>query len=151
MSRPGFIFNLDFFHAFDRVCMPYVDLVLEAMGFGSIFCAAIRTLHSGATAVFLLQTLSREVPVEFSVRQGDPLAALLFIIQMEPFLFVLHRLLPGLTIGNIKELVEAYMDDVDTVGEYEADILLINAVTRRFERGSLVKYSTKTESQPFWG
>ena len=132
--RPGFIFNLDFFHAFDRVCIPYVDLVLEAMGFGDTFRAAVRTLHSGATAVFLLQRLSREVPVEFSIRQGDPLASLLYNIQLEPYLFALHHLLEGLTIGDIKELLEAYMDDVDAVGESEADILLIDAVTRKFER-----------------
>ena len=30
--RPGFIFNLDFFHAFDRVCLFYLDCVLEAIG-----------------------------------------------------------------------------------------------------------------------
>ena len=75
--RPGFIFNLDFFHAFDRVCLFYLDCVLEAMGFGATFRAAVATLHSGATATFLLQTLSREIPVEFSVRQGDPLASAL--------------------------------------------------------------------------
>ena len=63
--RPGFIFNLDFFHAFDRVCLFYLDCVLEAMGFGATFRAVVATLHSGATATFLLQTLSREIPVEF--------------------------------------------------------------------------------------
>ena len=85
-KRLGFLFNLDFFHAYDRVCMPYVDRVLEVMGFGAIFQGWIRTLHSGAAAVFLLERLSREVAIIFSVRQGDPLAMLLFIIQLEPFL-----------------------------------------------------------------
>ena len=93
----------------------------------------VATLHDGATATFLLQTLSREIPVEFSVRQGDPLAALLFNIQMEPFLSVLHRLLPGLPVGDILELVEAYMDDVDAMGERLEDIIAIDGVTRRFE------------------
>ena len=86
--RPGFIFNLDFFHAFHKVCLFYLDSVLEAMGFGTTFRAGVATLHSRAIATFLMQTLSREIPVEFLVRQGDPLAALLF---------------------NIQELVEAYM------------------------------------------
>ena len=86
------------------------------MGFGATFRAVVATLHSGATATFLLQTLSREIPVEFLVRQADPLAALLFNIQLEPFLSVLHRLLPGLAVGDVQELVEAYMADVDMVG-----------------------------------
>ena len=128
--RPGFILNLDFFHAFDRVCLPYLDCVLEAMGFGITFRAAVATLHDGATATFLLQNLSREIPVEFSVRQGDPLAALLFTITMEPFLSVLHCLLPGLPVGDILELVEAYMDDVDTLGEKLEDIITIDGITR---------------------
>ena len=91
--RPGFIFNLDFFNAFHKVCLFYLDSVLEAMGFGTTFRAAVATLHSRAIATFLMQTLSREIPVEFLVRQGDPLAALL----------------PGLAMGDVQELVEAYM------------------------------------------
>ena len=67
-KRPGFLLNLDFFHAYDRVCMPYVDRVLEVMGFGDIFRGWVRTLHSGAEAVFLLSRLSRSVPITFSVR-----------------------------------------------------------------------------------
>ena len=77
-----------------------VDCVQEVMGFGATFKAAVATLHSGATATFLLQTLSREIPVEFSVSQ--PLAALLFNIQLEPFLSVLHCLLPGLPTGDVR-------------------------------------------------
>ncbi len=33
-KRRGFMLNLDFYHAYDRVCLPYVDKVLERMGFG---------------------------------------------------------------------------------------------------------------------
>lgn len=131
--RPGFILNLDFFHAFDRVCMPYVDKVLEAMGFGTIFRNTIKTLHRDAKAVFLLQHISREVSVDFSIRQGDPLAALIFIIQLEPFLVALHRSLPGLSVGHLKEIAEAYMDDVDALGEKLADLVTIDSITMKFE------------------
>ena len=54
--RPGFIFNLDFFHAFNRVCLPYLDCVLEAMGFGATFRAVVAMLNDRAAATFLLQT-----------------------------------------------------------------------------------------------
>ena len=135
-KRPGFLFNLDFFHAYDRVCMPYVDWVLEVMGFGAIFRGWIRTLHSGAAAVFLLERLSREVAITFSVRQGDPLAMLLFIIQLEPFLWILHRVLPGLDVGGIVELVLAYVDNVDVLGDDNEDILLVDGICCMFERMS---------------
>ncbi len=144
--RPGFLINLDFFHAYDRVCMSYVDRVLAAMGFGDQFRAAIRTLHRGARAVFLLDEVSEEVEVEFSIRQGDPIATLIFTINMEPFLSALHRYLPGITIGQIKEQVEAYMDDVDAVGQREADLHLIDRLSRLFEAmsGQILNRNRKT-------
>ncbi len=36
-NRRGFLLNLDFYHAYDRVCLPYVDRVLGAMWFGETF------------------------------------------------------------------------------------------------------------------
>ena len=52
---------------------------------------------------------------------------------MEPFISALHHLLPGLPVGDILELVEAYMDDVDPVGKQLEDIVGIDGVTRQFE------------------
>jgi hypothetical protein len=34
---PGFLMSLDFFHAYDRVSMDWVDSVPEAMGIGQVF------------------------------------------------------------------------------------------------------------------
>ena len=145
-KRPGFLLNLDFFHAYDRVCMAYVDRVLQAMGFGAIFRGWVTTLHSGATATFLLNRLSREVPITFSVRQGDPLAMLLFNIQLEPFLWLLHRLLPGVDVAGIVELVLAYVDDVDIIGDDDEDIILVDGVCRLFERmfGAILNRNRKS-------
>ena len=106
------------------------------MGFGAIFRGWVTTLHSGATATFLLNRLSREVPITFSVWQGDPLAMLLFNIQLEPFLWLLHRLLPGVDVAGIVELVLAYVDDVDIIGDDDEDIILVDGVCRLFERMS---------------
>jgi hypothetical protein len=48
IKRKGFLMNLDFYHAYDRVCLPYVDRVLEAMDFGFIYRGMVATLHKGA-------------------------------------------------------------------------------------------------------
>ncbi len=48
----------------------------------------------------------------FSIRQGDPLAALLFVIQLGPFLVPLEAVLAGLRMANIREASFGYMDDV---------------------------------------
>jgi Reverse transcriptase (RNA-dependent DNA polymerase) len=81
-KRPGYIFNMDFFHAYDRVCLVYVDKV---MNFGPEFRSAVATLHREATACFRLQQPSADIPVKFSIRQGDPLSLPLIVIQQEPF------------------------------------------------------------------
>ena len=48
-------------------------------------------LHVGAKTRFILQFLSKAIEVNFSIRQGDPLAMLLYIIYIEPLLLYLER------------------------------------------------------------
>jgi len=131
--EPGFLLNLDLFHAYDRVCLPFLDRVLDKMGFGRQFRAWITTLHDGAQATFLLGRHSRPVPILFSVRQGDPLAMLLFLIQIEPLLSTLLHQLPAISVGAAMESVFAYVDDVDIMGQSEADLLLVDTICRQFE------------------
>jgi hypothetical protein len=58
---------------------------MEAMGFGAIFRGWVATLHRDVSAAFLLH-ISPFILILFSIRQGDLLAALLFLIYLEPFL-----------------------------------------------------------------
>jgi len=113
--------------------MDWVDRVLEAMGFGLIFSGWMATLHRGALASFLLFNIYSVVAILFSIRQGDPLAALLFIIYLEPFLVRLEAVLSGLRVANIRE---AYMDNVQALGDDLQDILRVDPNLPRF-RGCL--------------
>jgi hypothetical protein len=144
--RRGFMLNLDFYHAYDRVCLPYVDKVLEGMGFGQLFQGVVATLHRGATASFLLHHVTSAVPITFLVRQGDPIAMLLYIIQLQPFLLRLEEVLPGVAFPDFEERVEAYVGDVVVVGEDENDLLIVDAVCRQFEAisGAILNRSHKT-------
>ena len=131
--RPGFLLNLDLFHAYDRVCLSYVDRVLAVMNFGPTFRDWVAALHRDAAASFLLHRITPSFPITFSIRQGDPLAMLLFNIQLEPLLSTLHRILPGVPIGNATEAVLAYVDDVDVVGTTEVELLLVDDTVAAFE------------------
>jgi hypothetical protein len=119
-----------FLHAYDRVCLDYVDKVLEIMNFGPGFRSAVATLHREATACFLLQRPSADIPVKFSIRQGDPLSLPLFVIQQEPFLWRLHNDLPGLTIGEEEVKEEGYVDDVDALGDNDSYFPIIDTICR---------------------
>jgi hypothetical protein len=137
---------LDFYHAYDRVCLAYVDRVLAAMGFGDTFRGVVATLHRGATASFLLHRITPAVPITFSMRQGDPIAMLLYNIQLQPYLLKLEEVLPDVAFPDFEERVEAYVDDVVTLGEDEDDLLNIDVVTRQFEEwsGASLNRSHKT-------
>jgi len=131
--EPGFLLNLDLFHAYDRVCLPFLDRVLDTMNFGHQFRSWVATLHRGATATFLLSRHSQPIPILFSVRQGDPLAMLLFLIQIEPLLATLTSSLPAISVGAAMESTLAYVDDVDVLGQSDEDLLLANNICLQFE------------------
>ncbi len=93
----------------------------------------VATLHSGATASFLLHCITLVVPITFSIRQEDPIAMLLYNIQLQPYLLRLGEVLSGVAFPDFKERVEAYVDDVVAVGEDEEDLLIIDVIMRQFE------------------
>jgi hypothetical protein len=69
----------------------------------------------------------------FSIRQGDPLAMLLFILQIEPLLRRLQRDLAGLHVGRAKVAGLGYVDDVAAVGSNPDDIPALDSAVKDFE------------------
>ena len=123
------IVSLDFFKAYDRLFLPFLLKVLTKMNFNATFCSWVKMLHHGAKTKFILGFLTREIEVNFSVRQGDPLAMLLYVIFVEPFLLLLERKLEGLVFSGLphnalqsqnqvqvlKQVSEAFCDDVSLI------------------------------------
>ena len=144
--RPGFLLSLDFFHAYDRVSMVWMDRVLDAMGFGVVFRSWVATLHRDAAAAFLLHRVSRPLAVNFSIRQGDPLSGLLFILYVEPFLKQLEAQLRGIAVAGGREIDFSYMDDVEILGDDLRDISRTDRICRRFEAasGAILNRNRKT-------
>ena len=80
------LITLDFFKAYDRVCLSFLIKVMKKMNFGTLFTSWISMLHEGATTRFIISGLTRAIKLLFSIRQGDPIAMLLYIIYVEPLL-----------------------------------------------------------------
>ena len=109
-------------------------------------------LHFKATTRLILSDLTSEIELLFSIRQGDPLAMILYIIYMEPFLITLESQLSGYKIGcpvqnsrspslsqfSISEdqKVEAFCDDVNAVTNNLNDFYVIDDVVSKFELSS---------------
>ena len=99
------LISLDFFKAYDRVMLDFLVKVMEKMNFGELFTSWILMLHQGARTRFILGFLTRAIEVRFSIKQGDPLAMILYIIYVEP---LLNALLTGLRVASVKSKVVGF-------------------------------------------
>jgi hypothetical protein len=78
------VLMLDFAKAYDSLDRDFLLAMLAAKGFPPKFCRMIRTMHTGTTVKFLANgSLSGELKVTSGIRQGCPLAPLLFIIAVD--------------------------------------------------------------------
>ena len=127
------LISLDFFKAYDRVMVDFLILVMQKMNFSEKFCEWIRMLHRGATTRCILQWLTDPISLSFSIRQGDPLAMLLYIIYIEPLLVYLERVAVGLKVAGIPQSIEAYCDDVNVLTNNLSDFLVVDLAVRKFE------------------
>ena len=163
----GVLLSYDLFKAYDRVSVPYLVKVMNAMGFGRKFVSWVIMLHEGANTSFLLNFLTRPVDILVSVRQGDPIAMVLFIIFVEPLLLMIRKKTQGfhiLGLGNrpgrlpvdlfmgVEERLfvqrdEDYVDDVNVLVEDPDDMLIIDEIFAKFENfsGAILNRSDKTK------
>ncbi|KAE9266852.1 hypothetical protein PR003_g31975, partial [Phytophthora rubi] len=78
------ILMLDFKKAYDTVARDFLFLAMQRFGFSPAFIAMIRKLHNGTIARFLVNgELSEPQEVLSGIRQGCPLAPLLFLLAAE--------------------------------------------------------------------
>ena len=127
------LISLDFFKAYDRVLVDFLILVMRKMNFSEKFCKWVKMLHAGAKTCFILQFLTKAIDVSFSIRQGDPLAMILYIIYIEPLLLYLEKVLVGLRVAGITQCIEAYCDDVNILTNRMSDFLIVDEAIRKFE------------------
>ena len=163
----GVLLSYDLFKAYDRVSLQYLVKVMEAMGFGKRFMDWVLMLHDGANTRFILNFLTRPVDILISVRQGDPLAMVLFIIYIEPLLLMIRKSTGGLSVLGLsgdrgyepRELYSGkgevcatqtdvdYVDDVNTVLGDPQEMVIIDQIFVKFEglSGAILNRSEKTK------
>ena len=102
-------------------------------------------MHEGARTKFILEHLSQAIELSFSIRQGDPMAMVLYILYIEPLLLRLESSLKGINIAGIKETTEAYCDDVNVLTDDEGDLVQADVIVKEFEAlsGAILSRSKK--------
>ncbi|GBG90589.1 hypothetical protein CBR_g50932 [Chara braunii] len=138
---------LDLEKAYDKVGWTFVLTTLRRMGFGNSFCSWIIAMYTYSTsAVMINDHLSESFTLSRSLRQGCPLAPLIFVLQME---VLLNRIqhnpdIRGLQLHTGEECkVKALADDLFAVCE--------NSVTSLSALKSVMcEYSVLSEATVNW-
>ncbi|GAB9477722.1 unnamed protein product, partial [Globisporangium polare] len=83
-QRQASVLLLDFAKAYDSLQRPFLFAALKWLGFSQKFVTIVGAMHETTTCRFLVNGyLSRQVEVTCGIRQGCPLAPLLFILALD--------------------------------------------------------------------
>ena len=118
--QPTYIVTYDFQKAFDTVDHTYIKDVLQKYNFGNNYMSFIDNIYTGRTVNILNNGyISKEVPLERGLIQGDPLSLPLFCLMAEPLANLIREQehikgyrLPGL---NKPTKISQYADDTNTI------------------------------------
>ena len=128
---------------------------MEAMNFPKKFRAWFLMFHKGATTRLIIGKgkLSEPISLLISLRQGCPFAMPAYVIQYEPFLCHLDRVLAGVTFGNpsntraLKESGEAFADDNVNISTSIKDLGTFDSSCKKYEEMSGAKLSRNHKSE----
>ena len=129
----AYLVSFDIYKAYDKTSIDFIVKVMKKMNFGPNFISWIKIMHKDVTTKFLLTNLSRCIDVKFSVRQGDPSAMPLFLINIEPLLLMLREHTSGVSVAGVCQQDEDYVDDIELLSSRSSDLFIINNIFTRFE------------------
>lgn len=120
----------DFDHAFDRVEHGFLARTMEKMNFNREFIHLLMYCYRNSFSKVLINgRLSPEIEIQRSVRQGDPLSMLLFVIYLQPLLDKVKDIFP-------RAILNAYADDLSMFVENERQLAQVLQVFIEFEKVS---------------
>ncbi|CAI5461633.1 unnamed protein product [Closterium sp. Yama58-4] len=113
-SSPLLALTVDFRKAYDLVDRSFLLQALSVLGLPTSFIHWVRLMHSDTyTCISVNNMLGPTFPVRTGVRQGCPLAPLLFVCVMEIFHRYTSLFLPGFALSPTqRRLMACYADDV---------------------------------------
>ncbi|KAL2642711.1 hypothetical protein R1flu_010298 [Riccia fluitans] len=143
-KRSGLFFKLDFEKAFDRVEHDFLWDTMSKLGLGDKFIRLVKGLTVGAqTMININGGFSPRFDITRGVRQGCPLAPLLFAISTEPLMAMLKG---AIAQGRIKSLsfgnsavadFSLFADDMDIYMEVDqASFTALKGILTFFESAS---------------
>jgi hypothetical protein len=142
MKKTGALLLFDFEKAFDRLDRDFLFQTLNKMKCGDGFLIAIVRLHSDNESTVLVNGFPTNwFSVDSGVRQGCPIAPLLYAISTEPLrsMMEMDSSFSGLVIGDIRLTVQMYADDTNGFAGNVDDVKRIHKCFQIHEEATAAK------------
>ena len=151
---PSIFLNVDQEKAFDRVAHIYIFNTLLKFGFGEVFINWVKILYKNIFSRIIVNGFTSEIiNIKRSVRQGCPIAPLLYVCVIETLLIKIRndKSIHGIKspCNTIEHLLSAYADDT---GFFLDGLPSAVAVLNNFEKFGGVAGSkvNKTKTEGMW-
>lgn len=106
-GQPSMLVSFDMDHAFDRVKHSFLFRVMEQMNFNPRLIEFLQKITRNSFSRILVNgNLSRSFQIRRSVRQGDPLSMLLFVLYIQPLIDKI------VSEGHAGDALNIYADDL---------------------------------------
>ena len=104
----------DFRKAYDTIARPFLYAAMDTVGVGPGFLALVRTLLTGTAArAYVNGWTSTPAPTAAGVRQGCPLAPLLYLFVAQALLRLLKARGIGIDVAGLRLTAPQYADDTE--------------------------------------
>jgi hypothetical protein len=142
------VLKVDFEKAYDSVDWGFLDYILQRFGFGTKWRAWMRAcVCAGNMSVLINGSPTGEISIKRGLKQGDPLAPLLFLLVAEGLGMLVRR---AVEVNRFKPFLVGteefpvsilqYADDTLCIGEASVENLwTLKAILRGFEMMSGLK------------
>jgi exonuclease III len=120
----GFLISCDFQKAYDTINRNFLLQVLRRLGLPQPFIEMVNTLLSVETTaqVKMKSMISKSMKFEAGVRQGCPLAPILYLFIGEALLCYLKANIKGIHVGDRKFTASQHADDTNIFVQTERDL-----------------------------
>ena len=130
----AYMLNFDIFKAYDRTSVTFICKILSHVKCPQSFIDTIKLLHRQCFTVMQFNSHSEKIDVHGMLRQGDPLSAALFVINIDPLVRALDREVGGIWVGANHVNVGAFMDDITVFTTKLDDMALIDGIFLQYEQ-----------------
>lgn len=127
-GRNGLVMACDLSSAFDRVNYDFLLNTLRRMNINNDFVNLMTTFMGHSKSQLVVNgKLTESFDINCSVRQGDPLSMLLFVVYLQPLLDRLSQI-----CNDIGESITAYADDITIIIKHPRKTQLVIDCFRQF-------------------